>query len=80
MCPPILQQCYARAIVHLLLVRTVLLHHSLGLWAVYQRVLGFRLSYRTAVELLYIEINVILKLYALLQGWGTHSDGGQIST
>ena len=36
---------------------------SLGLWTVYQRVLGFRLWYRTAVE-----------LYALLHGWGTHLD------
>ena len=31
LCPPILQQCYARAILHPLLVGTVLLHHSLGL-------------------------------------------------
>ena len=38
--------------------QTVLLHHSLWLWTVYQRVLGFWSSYRTAVELLYTAMNV----------------------
>ena len=32
--------------------------------------MGFRLSYRTTVELLYIAIHVIRNLYVLLYGWG----------
>ena len=71
---PILQQCYVWAILLALLIGTVFLHHSLIIWIVYQRVLGFRLSYRTAVELQYIAIHVIQNLYALLHRWGTHVD------
>ena len=56
----------------------LLLHRSLGLWIVYQRVLGFRLSYRTVVKLLYmyIAIHVIQNLYAWMYGWGTRLLGG----
>ena len=55
-------------------------HQSLGLWTIYQRVLGFRLSYRTAIKLLYIAIHVTQNLYTLLHGWGIHYDGGHTST
>ena len=75
-CPHILQQSYAQAILHPFLVGTVLLHHSLGLWTLYQRALGFRLSYRKTVELLYIAIHVTRNLYGLLYGWGAHFNGG----
>ena len=80
MCPPILEQCFTQTILHPFLIGTPLLHPFLGLWTVYQRVLGFRPSYRTAVEFLYITIHVIWNLYALLHEWGTLFDGGQIST
>ena len=76
--PPILHQCCVWAIFHPLLVRTVPLHHSLELWKVYQRVLGFRLSYRKTVELLYIAIHNISNLYLLLYGWEAHFHGGPI--
>ena len=78
MCPPIFQQCYAWATLHPVLIGTVLLHHSLGLWTIYQGILGFRPSYRMSVELLFIATHVIRNLYAMLHGWGTHLDGGQI--
>ena len=58
----------------------ILLHHSLGLWTIYQKVLGFRPSYRIGIELLYFAVHVIGNLYALLHGWGTHLDEWQIST
>ena len=75
---PLLQKCYARAtcIFQLLLVKTVLLHRSLGLWIIYQRVLGFRPSYRTAVELLYIAIHIVRNLYVWIYRWGTRFRGG----
>ena len=57
-------------------IGTVLLHHSLGLWTVYQKDLGFRLSYRTGIELLYIAIHIIRNLSALLHGWGDTSQWG----
>ena len=42
-----------QTILHPFLVGTVLYKHSLRLWTVYRRVLGFRPSYRTVVEFLY---------------------------
>ena len=68
---PLLQQYYAHAIFQPHLIGTVLLHRSLGLQTVYERVLGCRLSYRTAVKKLYIAIHVIRSLYAFIYGWGT---------
>ena len=75
--PPLLHKRYARGIFQPLLVETVLLHRSLRLWIVYQRVLGFRSNYSTAVELLYIAIHVILNLYIYIytDAWG-HNLGG----
>ena len=71
--PPIFQQCYARPILHPVLIGTVLLHHSLGLWTVYQRVLGFRPIYRTVAELLHIAIHVIRNYtYCYTDGGGGH--------
>ena len=74
--PPFLQQCYVWAILHPLLFGTALLHHSLGFWTVYQRVL--RPSYRTAFKLLYNAMHVIWKLYALLYRWENKFYGGTI--
>ena len=54
----------------------VLLHYSFGLWTLSQRVLGLRLSYRTAVKLLYIAIHIIQNLYTLIYGSGTWLGGG----
>lgn len=53
---------YVRAIDHPLLIGTVLLHHSLELRSVDQRVLKFKPSYRTGVKLLYIVLYVIINV------------------
>ena len=49
------------------LVRSILIHHSLGLLTVYQRILGFRPSDRTAIELHvhvpYIAIHITQNLH-----------------
>ena len=62
--PPI--PCVSHTVHHPLLVGTVLLHYSLGLWTVYQRVLGFRLSYRATVKVLCIAIHVNMKFRQLI--------------
>ena len=77
---PHTQQCFARAILHPVLIGTVLLHHSLGFWTVYQRFLLSRPSYSYKEELSNYYtlqyIHVTRNLCALLHGWGTHLGWG----